>query len=266
MSRHEILVFSPYYLPYSSTGPVQTIASMVSQLNEDFRFRIFTSNRGARDDEEANLMEVGEWNEAGAAEVYYSSPEERSWSQIFHVLREIQYDILYLNTFWHLDFGMKPLLLNRVGLLPGKPIVLARRGQFSSGAMEIKGWKKHPCAWFMREIGIGENVIWQASTEGEKKDIRNVMGEKKKIIVAKDPPSVTETVDPKCWGDKKEGEIDILFLSRVDPMKNLMYVLDVISDMKEPIRMKIAGPISDREYWLNCKKKMENIRENIDIE
>lgn len=263
MAKPTVLTFSPFYLPCSSTGPVQTVSSLVSHLNREFDFRIFTSDRGRGEYQPYRNVEINTWNEVGPSKVYYASPQHLSLKEMAKIMNSISYDILYLNTFFHPDFAIKPLFLSKLGMVPVKPIILAPRGQFSRGALKLKAWKKYSYALMFRLLGLGGDLVWQASTEEERDDIRRVMGEEVSIITAKAPPSVKKVVSGDAWREKKAENLKVLFLSRITPMKNLDYAIDVLSGIKKSLDFIMVGPVAENRYWKKCKTDLQKLPDNI---
>ncbi|MCS3634857.1 glycosyltransferase involved in cell wall biosynthesis [Salinibacter ruber] len=265
MRKKVILTLLPYYLPISSTGPVQTIASMVCRLSDEFCFKIITSNCGNKSQKKLVGGKANKWIDVEGARVYYASRRERTWLGIYRLIHQTEYNVLYLNTFWHSQFGVKPLLLNYIGLLPNKPLVLAPRGQFSPGAINLKAWKKYPYVWMAKNIGLTDGVIWQASSQREKRRIKQLMGGNERVVVAKDLPSINNTVDPDDTKPKNNGKISIIFLSRIVPKKNLKYAINILRSLDCHTDFTIVGPIEDEKYWQECKDLMSKLPKNINV-
>ncbi|QEQ57220.1 hypothetical protein [Chlorobium phaeovibrioides] len=61
-------------------------------------------------------------------------------------------------------------------MAPRKPCVLAPRGEFSPGALQLKAAKKQLFAVVMKILRLHHGVIWHASSDFERLDISNAMG------------------------------------------------------------------------------------------
>jgi hypothetical protein len=134
------------------------------------------------------------------------------------------------------------------------PWVIAPRGEFSKGALALKAWKKKPCIACCRAVGLHAGVIWQASSDLEAEDIRRVMGAGALVRVAAD---LTEQVGPLPGVPPEHaGPMRVCFLSRLSPKKNLLYAIDVICRVRQPIRFDILGPLEDPAYWETCKRSI----------
>jgi glycosyltransferase involved in cell wall biosynthesis len=63
---------------------------------------------------------------------------------------------------------------------------------------------------------------------------------------------------------KDRDSLNVLFLSRIDPMKNLNYALDTLGKIDQKnINFNIYGPIRVPEYWEMCKKNIARLPSNI---
>ena len=258
MPRPIILTFVAYYLPgYRSGGPVRTIANMVEQLGDELDFRIVTADRDALSTEPYPHVDIDDWNTVGKAQVYYASPGHRSVVDFARLCSRTPHDVLYLNSFFSPGFTIYPLLARRLGLMPKRPTVVAPRGEFSSGALALKWWKKRIYISLSRALGIHRDLRWQASSDYEAQDIRRVMGSSaKRIIVA---PDLTANPDDAIGEEEQRHRttdhlLRVCFLSRITPKKNLDYTLRVLAQVRVRVEYDIYGVIGDESYWQGCHK------------
>src|SRR5690606_12999015 len=97
---------------------------------------------------------------------------------------------LYLNSFFDVCFTVKPLLARLLRLAPKRRCVIAPRGEFSPGALDLKTTKKKTFLVISKFAKLYSNLIWQASSEHEFRDITNVIGSSAKDIrIAADLPA-----------------------------------------------------------------------------
>ena len=266
VKRPIILCFIPFYLPgYRSGGPLRTIANMVDHLGDEFDIRIVTRDRDVFDIKPYPEVKVDAWNTLGKAQVFYASKRTITLAGIAQLLRATPHDVLYLNSFFAYGFTLLPLLARRLCLAPKRPCVMAPRGEFSTGALAIKTRKKISYMYFFRLLCIDRNLIWQASSASESADIRSVLGSSKnQIFVASDlPPAISSKID---FCARNSGPFRVAFLSRISPMKNLDYLLNVLHGVSAPISLTIHGPIDDSDYWRLCQSLLEGMPSNVHIE
>ena len=167
-----VLTFCDYYLPgFKAGGPIRSISNLIVRLDRDLHFSVVTRDRDQGDAAPYAGVAVDEWQERQGTPVFYMSPERRGLAGIRGVLRETPHDVVYLNSFWSPAFTIPTLLLRRLGLAPRVPVVLAPRGEFSHGALQLSRTKKQAYLLFARGFGLYRNVNWHASSEKEREDI-----------------------------------------------------------------------------------------------
>jgi len=258
-----VLAFLHYYLPgYKSGGPIRTIANLVDTLGDEFDFRIVTSDRDATDTEPyPELLPAGQWARVGKAEVLYLPPERKGLRAITGILRDTQHDTLYLNSFFDPVFTMRPLLARRLDLAPKRRCVIAPRGEFSPGALRLKARKKRAYLAVSRTLGLYRGLVWQASSEHEAEDIRRVMGSiAPDVRVAVDLPARADPEAIPTHPPRGEGEpLRVVFLSRISPMKNLEFAIEVLRKVQNPVTFDIYGPVREMDYWEHCQKLLAGL-------
>ena len=243
-ARPVVLTFVGYYLPgYKSGGPIRTIANIVATLGDEIDFRIVTSDRDAAESEPyAHLDGSDGWLEVGKAKVLYLAPTRRSLRNIGRIVRETPHDTLYLNSFFDPVFTLKPLLARRLGLAPKRRCVIASRA-----------------------FGLHRDLVWQASSEHEEKDVRAVMGDvATDIRIAADLLAPMEAQTPPPHRPRAEGEpLRVVFLSRISPMKNLDFALEVLKQVRAPVSLDIYGPVREEAYWARCSALMAELPSHV---
>jgi len=267
MIKPKVLLFVRYYLPgYKSGGPVRSIANMVEQLSDDVQFFIVTSDRDALDDFPYTDININQWNSVGKAKTYYLAPGFLKYVKIVDLINSTEHNLLYLNSFFDPTFSLSPLLAYKKEKPTGQPVILAPRGEFSTGAVKLKNWKKQPYLKLSKTLGLYNNIIWHASSEQEKADIIRVFGSAaEKIVIAPNLPPLIDSVLTSQAETNREATIRLVFMSRIAPMKNLDYAIRIVASTKVPIEFHIYGPIWDDAYWLKCQKMIKQLPGNVKV-
>lgn len=267
--RPKILCFISHYLPgFKSGGPVKSISNLVSHLGNDFDFRIVTSDRDVMDTKSYPSIKVNSWNKVGTSKVYYASKSRLTFNFILKIIKTTNHDILYLNSFFNFRFTTIPLIINRYFSNFYRPCVLAPRGEFSDAALEIKFFKKKNYIFFSNLLQLYKDIYWQASEKKEFKEILKNRKIKKSLVqISPDLPIRIENLKKFNFkkSKKKDGILNIIFLSRISPMKNIDFLLRVLSKVKSKINLSIYGPIDDFNYWKKCNNQIEKMPLNINI-
>jgi glycosyltransferase involved in cell wall biosynthesis len=262
-----VLTFVRRYLPgYKAGGPLRTIANMVEHLNEELDFRIVTSDRDVSDTSPYPGIRVNSWNTVGKAQVYYLDANVMRLGNVAALLRKTPHDVLYLNSFFDPRFTGLPLWVRRSGKLAKCPAVLAPRGEFSEGALDLKSWKKLPYISLTRTAGLYRKLVWHASSSHEARDILRVIGKSSaKVEIAPNlPPKALESAaEPQLR--QAGAPLRIVFVSRITPKKNLDFALRVLGKVRVPVTFSIVGPISDEGHWRRCLSLMNDLPRNIKV-
>lgn len=267
-SQYTILAMINRYLPgYKGGGPTRSLVNLAERLGGEFNFRIITLDRDSGDPRQYVGITVNCWQPVNKALVYYVSPRNLSISNLKHLMLGIEYDVLYLNSFFSYAFTIKPLILRRLGLIKKTPIVLAPRGEFSQGALAIKGFKKQLFLRIAGSTGLYRDVVWQASSEHEANDInRWFSNDNNQILIAPNlfhKPSWPSGFERRQ--KKTEGRLKVVFLSRISQKKNLEHALEMFKKVKGEVQFNIYGPLEDVGYWEKCQKTLKLLPENVHV-
>ena len=268
VDKPTVLALVRFYLPgYKSGGPVRTLANMVDRLGEQFRFRIITTDRDMSDGAPYAGVMVDEWNRVGDAKVFYASPAALTFRRLSKLIADTPHEVLYLNSFFHRVFATQPLVGRRLGLLRRAPVVLAPRGEFSAEALKLKRWKKALYMKVAAPLGLYRDLVWQASSDLEAEHIQRRLGSVAKHVVV--APNVTRGifgVSRPAPARRQGGVLRLIFLSRIAPMKNLDYALQVLGKVHVPVKFNIYGPVEDARYWHRCQRLMDELPGHVDVE
>lgn len=265
MTKPTVITFLGGYLPgYRYGGPLQSIANLVDRLGDAFDFRIVTADRDLGSDVPYHGVPTRQWLPVGQAQVMYLAPSERTLAIISGILRDTPHDAIYLNSFFDPVFTTLPLLARRLGRVPRGPgAIIAPRGEFAAGALRLKAARKRVFLAVSRIFGLHRDVIWQASTEREASDIRRVL-DPRRIACATDLPRRPAPMAMRR--DRMASEpLRVVFLSRISPMKNLAFALDVLKDVSLPVVFTIHGPREDVDYWDRCRAQIAGLPANVTV-
>ena len=274
-----ILTFTTYYLPgYRAGGPIRTIANMVERLSDTFDFRIVALDRDLGDASPYPDIRGDAWMARGKALVQYVSPEGFGLRKIAEIARSTPHDAIYLNSFFDPRFTQLVLVNHRLGRLCGRPIVIAPRGEFSKGALQLKRFKKSAFIRLATWLKLYDGLTWQASSALEAADIQRAMtvGKRKvgrvgvsgHIAVAPNLADSGDNASPSVEAGlryRSDGPLRACFLSRISPMKNLDFALRVLAEVHAPVRFAIYGPIEDAAYWARCKALIAKLPSHIEV-
>jgi len=187
--------------------------------------------------------------------VRYIPPGRAGVALLWRILRQTPHDLLYLNSFFDPVTAFLPMLWRRLGLAPGRPVVVAPRGQFSPGALELKMTRKHLYLGLTRAIGLWSGAWFHATSEIEAADIERELGSvaaRRTIVAPNLSARVADSVAAKP--PKRPGELKVVFLSRITRKKNLLGAIRMLNGLPGRITFDIYGPIEDQAYRRECEE------------
>lgn len=289
--RPIILTFAGSYLPgFKAGGPIRSLANMVDGLSDELDFRIVAADRDLGDATAYPGVRVNHWNTVGRAQVFYRSPGAAGWRALVENLRDSDYDLIYLNSFFSTDASLRPLFYRQLGKLKKKPVLLAPRGEFSQGALALKSAKKSLFIRLARSLSCYRNVSFQASSEHEAADIRCALGSASSAMAGIHVASDLRSSEGSSNSDAGAGiyiasnltspgsgpvpaptesdtsRLKAVFLSRISPMKNLDAAISVLSKVECPLHFDIYGPVEDYRYWNRCLTSIAQLPEHVKVE
>lgn len=267
--KKRILIFSEYYLPgYKSGGGMRTIVNIVSNLSDLYDFFIVTKDHDGKSDKTPyEGVKINEWNQIENSEVFYLDKNNTNFSKILELFREVNPDVLYSNSYFSI-FDIHLLILNRLGKLNNIPYIISPCGELSKDSFKMGTFKKNTFVVCSKLLKLHKNIIWKVSTEIEKKEFEQIMGDKEKVVVARDLISKTYTEIPKSNNkpDKLKSSVKFVFLSRFNQKKNFKFFLENLFSVEGNVEIDVYGPIDDENYWNECLAIIKKLPENIQVE
>jgi glycosyltransferase involved in cell wall biosynthesis len=258
MVKKKILILMGRYLPgFKDGGPVRTIVNLVDGLHEEFDFYIVANDRDHNDITPYSNIQVGNWNKLRNAMVYYVPPQGFTFSLLRRLSKDI--DVIYCCGPYN-DYSYKTMILKKMNLIK-QPVVIASMGSFSLGAYNIKKTKKKIFTNIFKLLGLFTKIAWSVTSTIEEKELKEIITKSAKCYIAEDLPRKIN--NHLTMRNKKSGELNIVFISRISRKKNLKYAIEIISKLKGNIRFSIYGNKEDMDYWHICEGVLKSLPKNI---
>lgn len=286
----KVLAFVGTYIPgYKGGGPIRSIANLAAALGDEIDFEIITGDRDLGDRKPYEGIQHDTWMQVGKAKVMYLRPGLRGVLKIISILRTSDENrVVYLNSFFSRKFSMLPMWLRWTGLCKTKYMVIAPRGEFSLGSLELKPIRKWLYLKLCRLVPVYNRILWHASSGYESQDIQrqfprvldlkniseteNVtpMATSSYLMVAGIIATALDIAAPfvpifKLLPTKEKGKLDCVFISRISRKKNLPFALKILHGVKGQVAFRIYGPIEDKEFWAECQAVTETLPPNIEV-
>lgn len=258
----EVLTFSDYYLPgYKAGGVVRSLANLVEGLGTEFDFRLVTRDRDAGDTEPFPNIPAQRWIEQGKGRTLYVR-RGNLLADLQFAISTTKPDLIYLNSLFSPSFTALPFVLSRLQDRR-TPVLVAPRGECSPGALELKRTKKACYLNILRWLQTWRSIVFQASTPLEAEQIRAVFPDAD-VLIAADIPTPPFGGLPAA-ATKSKGHASLCFLSRISPMKNLLYALDRLADLTGTVELDIFGFIDDPKHWMQCQQRIAELPSNVRV-
>ena len=273
MKKTSVAVMSRYGFPaVQSGGTVRSVTSFADSLSSFLDITVYSINKDIRSQKQLQGVLPGKPVLRGGWHSVHCKASLVGYLALLMLVVRKKPDYLYLNSFFDIYFSVIPYSIFRIFFARTK-IVLAPRGELSALALQIKGKRK---LFFLRLIGffdIYKNVTWQASTELEKEQIINAeITKKPKVLIASDMVSlpVDRVFDEAFFRNKimtsmKSGAINLCYLSRITPIKNLEFCIEVLMHVKALVKFNIYGVIEDDRYCTRVSEKIRLLPKNIEV-
>ena len=263
MTKPKIGILIDWYLPGTKAGgPVRSVYSLVSLLKNYFDFYIITTNADLGKTEgykevEPNVLFVKE-----NVHYYYFSNNHLNSNNILTLLKEIKPDLIYLNSFWSVNFSINIVCQKNLGRL-NIPILLAPRGMLGKGALGLKSLKKHIFLALTNFLRWYTKISFHATQAQEKEDVIHKFNSAKVLIA----PNVNSGCVVKNVSIKNENILKLFYLSRIAKVKNLHFALEVLKEIPTTytIEYDIFGNLEDAEYWKGCEQIITKLPKNITV-
>lgn len=264
--KKKVLICAGFYIPsIKGGGPIQSIKNLVDNLSERVDCYIVAADRDLGDDKPFDNIIIDEWLQVGDAKVFYTDLSKLTWRKTANLINSVNYDVIYLNSFFSYKFSTVPVLLSKIKKIPRKQIVLAPRGQFSPGALGLKSGKKKLYIKIAKALGLYKDITWHATAETEKNDIESIFGKKANIKVANNLTANYKELKYDKDIEKSKGELKVVFISRIHPKKNLKKAIEFLKAIQGKIEFNIYGPLEDKVYWSECEKVIEQLPKSIQV-
>ncbi|RLK22460.1 glycosyltransferase involved in cell wall biosynthesis [Micromonospora sp. M71_S20] len=245
-----VLVTCTYFEPgFRGGGPGRSVAHILDAASPATAPTLVTRDRDLGDVRSYPGLS-GRWHARGRVPVFYLSLRSpRQWLALWRELRRTRFDLLYVNSLWA-PMSVFPIVAVSCGLLRADRVLVAPRGECSSGALSLRSARKRLFVAGWRRVLRRLDASFHASTEREAADIRRLFPWAAVQINANQSPLPPE---PASVPSPAPGPLRLVFVGRVAAMKNLALALEALAAVRLPVTLVVYGPIEDAAYWRRCE-------------
>jgi len=257
----KLLIITRWYLPaVKSGGTVRSLTALVNGLQDDFSITLLTSDRDLGSTKPYQNIEFDTLTKHNGTPIVYLS--QLNIKSMEKYIKSIDPDIIYVNSFFDITTQII-MFLKLKGKIKTK-IILAPRGELARGALSIKATKKRAYLFFYKLFNLSKGITFHATSEEDFVDIKKIFS-KNRVEVIQNPKE--ESLEVYTLPIKEKMNLKMVFISRIAPVKNLLYALEVlkISKINGFVLFDIYGPDEDKEYWNECQKIIKELPSNIEV-
>lgn len=263
--KRKILMLADWYEPgYKAGGPIRSCVNFAQNMKKDFEIYVFTSDRDLGSQSPYEGIQADAWiSTEPSIHLFYSSPDRRDLRAIKAQIRFVAPDVVYLNSMFSVYFTLLPLWILR-SMGTGRPaIVLSPRGMLRESALRFKALKKKIFLAALRLFGLPSMIHFHATDQDERRDIHRHLGRDVRVTLISNFPAVP--VEDTFPIEKVSGNLSMIFIGRIHPIKNLDYLLRALSAIDWPIRLSIVGSLEDKGYWEKCRRLISELPPAMDV-
>jgi glycosyltransferase involved in cell wall biosynthesis len=265
MAKKRVLIFIDWFLPGDKAGgPVRSVANLIAHLGNEFEFSVITRNTDYTESQPYSEVRSDSWNESDyGARVYYISEQHLSKPTIARLLRETEYDHVYLNGMWSQPFTRWPLeyLAKHHRNLP---VTIAVRGMLAPSALAIKWFKKKAFLTLAKWKKLYAAASFHATTNQEADQVRAAFGKQVEVHVAGNLPRKF-TGERLAHPKKEPGYVRLINIARLAPEKNTLYTIESLSGVRSNVELNIWGARYDHEYVVACEQAAKKLPANVKV-
>lgn len=246
----KILIFCDYFLPGTKAGgPVRSITNLIEILKKYTDISVITRNHDWGEKKRYSGVESNKWNATKSYNIFYIDKKLITYFNISKFILSGKYDIVYLNSIFSI-FSFLTILTFYLKK-PHLKLIIAPRGELNENALKLKSFKKKIYLFIIALVVKKIKMTWQATNELEYKNILNNFGGNSSICLTSNIPNQNQI--NLCASNKISGILRLLFVSRIDKMKNLNFILELLKSFDQPgISLDIYGSSNDQNYYNKC--------------
>ncbi len=283
-----VLIFCDYYFPgHKGGGPQHMIKILCQHLTKmGKKPRLITLAHDLGDSTNYQNIAVNAWQETDEAHIYYKDSQLSTRALLLQVLASAKPELIILNGVFSKHFTIPVLFARKTwNQTPFPSLAIFPHGEFSPWALQQKWLKKKVFLAISNLSGLHKNVRWLATTEMEKQWLLGRGLQAKVLLLLPqnlgqqnssqahplDIETTAETTSQVLLLPAAKTHIKVplhlVFVGRIQRMKNLHFFLELLAQVKCPIKFSIYGPVqdSDKTYWNQCLALIHKLPAHIEV-
>ena len=263
--REKIVIFCDYYLPgFRAGGPITSLKNLSSLLIQYYDVYLITRNHDYGSAKPYVINGDKRWHDVEGVKVKYLDKRVRAMT-IIKLCLGLNPRFIYFNSVFSYQYSIKPLVLLK--LVKTKiPILICPRGELHHGALAFGRLKKIVFLKIVEFLHIYRNVRFHATSDFEINRIESIFGKgiwvKRAVNLSRHPDQSANNFE----STKKKGIAKLVYVGRINPIKNLLGLIKSLSFVKDKVTLSIIGHVDDERYWADCRYEIKTLPENVNVD
>lgn len=235
---------------------------MVDHLRDRIDFHIVTSVTDYTESKPYEGITPDTWTTlSGGERVWYASQRAANADVWRRLLKERDWDAVYINGIYAWAFSILPLWLLRGSK---QKRIVAVRGMLASGMMKHGALKKRVFLAVMRILGCYNGVRFQATNAEEVDDVKRWISPGADVVEVPNLGRKLSASEPPRR-EKKPGDLRLVSVARIAMEKNTLFAIERLNRLAGDITFDLFGPIYDQAYWQRCQQAIAALPSNVKV-
>lgn len=250
-----LLLTHCFYPSQKRGGPTVSMTNMAKLAAEFMEVSVVTIGY---DSDGARYREIHEEkNSIFGCDVYYL--QNNTMGNFARLIRKISPDVIYISSLFSWQYCVPAL---RIAKKKKIRVILAPRGELMASAVSIKHFRKTLYMGFLKCMGLFRNIELHATSNDECNELKKYFSHAK-ICNVQNIPTVSTLASQ--YIEKSVGQLEIAFVGRIHPIKNLDVALQILRNVHGSITMHVYGSCEVPEYYSKCKAIADSLPDHVRV-